>query len=127
MHEYSIAYDVYLTARRSADDYSAKAVTVVYVEIGSLSMVNPEQVSFLFDLIAKEDNHPALVDAKAVCEVVLPETNCVCGYNGDEIYVCPMCGALPTIVKGKEVTVSRLEIEIDDETDDETDEVKEDT
>jgi hydrogenase nickel incorporation protein HypA/HybF len=114
MHEYSIAYDVYLTARRSADDYHAKEVTVVHVEVGSLSMVNPEQVSFLFDVIAKEDNHPALLNAKAVCEVVKPETICPCGYFGDEIYVCPVCGALPEVVKGKDVTVTRLEIEIDD-------------
>jgi hydrogenase nickel incorporation protein HypA/HybF len=115
MHEYSIAYDVYLTARRSADDYCATAVTTVYVEVGSLSMVNPEQVSFLFEVIAKEDNHPALAEAKAVCEIALPETSCVCGYTGDEIYVCPVCGALPTVVKGKDVMVTRLEIEVDDD------------
>jgi hydrogenase nickel incorporation protein HypA/HybF len=117
MHEYSIAYDVYLTARRSADDYCATAVTTVYVEVGSLSMVNPEQVCFLFEVIAKEDNHPAFAEAKAVCEVVFPETICVCGYTGDEIYVCPICGALPTVVKGKDVTVTRLEIEVDDDDD----------
>lgn len=116
MHEYSIAYDVYLTARRSADDYHATAVTVVHVEVGSLSMINPEQVSFLFEVIAQEDNHPALSGAKAVCEVVEPETTCVCGYFGDEIYVCPVCGALPTVVKGKDVTVTRLEIEVEDDT-----------
>ena len=117
MHEYSVAYDVYLTARRSADDYCATAVTTVYVEVGSLSMVNPEQVCFLFEVIAKEDNHPAFAEAKAVCEVVFPETSCVCGYTGDEIYVCPICGALPTVVKGKDVTVTRLEIEVDDDDD----------
>ena len=115
MHEYSIAYNIYLTARRSADDYSATAVKTVYVEVGSLSMVNPEQVSFLFEVIAKEDNHPAFAEANVVCETVLPETNCVCGYVGGEIYVCPECGALPTVVKGKDVMVARLEIEVDDD------------
>ena len=117
MHEYSIAYNMYQTARRSADEYHATAVKVVHVEVGSLSMVNPEQVSFLFEVIAKEDNHPALVDAKAVCEVVGPETSCVCGYTGTEIYICPGCGALPEVVKGKDVTVARLEIEVDDDSD----------
>lgn len=115
MHEYSIAHGVYLTARRSADEYHATAVKVVHVEVGSLSMVNPEQVSFLFEVIAKEDNHPALAAAKAVCEIVGPETTCVCGYTGTEIYVCPGCGALPEVVVGKDVAVSRLEIEVDDE------------
>ena len=115
MHEYSIAHGVYMTARHSADEYHATAVKVVHVEVGSLSMVNPEQVSFLFEVIAKEDNHPALVDAKAVCEIAEPETSCVCGYTGAEIYVCPVCGALPEVVKGKDVTVTRLEIEVDDE------------
>ena len=117
MHEYSIAYNVYLTARRSADEYHATAVKAVHVEVGNLSMVNPEQVSFLFEVIAKEDNHPALADAKAVCQVVGPETTCVCGYSGTEIYVCPVCGALPEVVKGKDVTVTRLEIEVDDDED----------
>jgi len=115
MHEYSIAHNIYLTAQRSADDYGATTVKTVYVEVGSLSMVNPEQVSFLFEVIAKEGNHPALVEAKVVLEIALPETSCVCGYAGDEIYVCPVCGALPTVVKGKDVTVTRLEIEVDDD------------
>jgi hydrogenase nickel incorporation protein HypA/HybF len=43
-----------------------------------------------------------------------PRTRCQCGYEGDEVFVCPRCGALPELVKGREVVVTNIEIEVDD-------------
>jgi hydrogenase nickel incorporation protein HypA/HybF len=112
MHEYSIAYDLYATARTAAREHKANAVKKVTVEVGKLSMVNPEQVIFLFDIIKEED--PLFVHAVLECHNIDPQTTCRCGYTGTEIFVCPVCGALPELVKGREIVVTNVEIEVDD-------------
>lgn len=112
MHEYSIAYDLYATARKAALDNHADRVKKVCVEVGKLAMVNPEQVTFLFDTIKEDD--PLFTQAMLECHEVSPKTQCSCGYEGDEIFVCPRCGALPRMVKGREIVVTNIEIEVDD-------------
>ncbi|MDO8841869.1 hydrogenase maturation nickel metallochaperone HypA [Methanocalculus sp.] len=109
MHEYGIAYDIYATARRTALDHNAGHVTTITVSFGQMAMINPEQVCFLFTTIAEDD--PVMRGAKIVCEIVLPRTCCVCGYEGNEIYVCPDCGKLPSLVSGKEIVVKNIEID----------------
>lgn len=110
MHEFAIAYDLYTTARKAALDNKADMVTKVCVDIGEMTMVNPEQVSFLFDALARED--PLMRDAIFECVVITPETRCSCGYSGNERFVCPCCGALPEVVKGREIVVRHIEIEV---------------
>jgi len=112
MHEYSIAYDLYATARTAALEHHADRVNKVSVEVGKMAMVNPEQVVFLFDTIKEDDS----LFSKTVleCTETAPRTRCPCGYEGDEIYVCPRCGALPELVKGREIVVTNIEIEVDD-------------
>ena len=77
-----------------------------------MAMVNPEQVIFLFDTIKEDD--PLFRQAVLECHEISPKTKCVCGYEGDEIYVCPVCGALPELVKGREIVVTNVEIEVED-------------
>ena len=103
MHEYSVAYDIFATARRTAIDHNARRVHAITVSFGQIAMINPEQVSFLFQAIAEGD--PLFDEATINCEVVPPGTRCSCGYEGSEIYVCPDCGKLPSIVSGKEIVV----------------------
>jgi hydrogenase nickel incorporation protein HypA/HybF len=112
MHEYSIAYDIFATARRAAIEHHANLVKRVYVDLGEMAMVNPEQVTFLFELIAAED--PLFAGVTLECQTVRPDTRCVCGYEGSEVYVCPSCGALPELVRGREIVVSNIEIEVDE-------------
>ena len=112
MHEYSIAYDLYATARKAALDNQATKVKKIHVDIGKMAMVNPEQVIFLFDTIKEDD--PLFAAAELVCTEVDPETRCPCGYAGSEIYVCPKCGALPEVVRGREIVVTNVEIEVAD-------------
>ena len=111
MHEYGIAYDIVVTSRKAALDNNATEITHIYVDVGELSIINPDQVEFLFSAIVEED--PLFKNAKLTCTKVHPETRCSCGYAGDEIYVCPKCGQLPEIVRGKEVVVTRIEVEAD--------------
>jgi hydrogenase nickel incorporation protein HypA/HybF len=112
MHEYSIAYDLYATARTAAHEHHATRVKKVTVEVGKMAMVNPDQVVFLFDTIKEED--PLFRDSVLECHETDPETKCTCGYTGNEVYVCPECGALPELVKGREIVVINVEIEVDD-------------
>lgn len=112
MHEYSIAYDLYATARTAAIEHKATRVKKVSVEVGKMAMVNPDQVVFLFDIIKEED--PLFLQAVLECHEMDPQTQCPCGYSGNEIYVCPRCGALPELVKGREIVVTNVEIEVDD-------------
>jgi hydrogenase nickel incorporation protein HypA/HybF len=113
MHEYSIAYDIYATARRTALEHHAQRITRICVEVGAMAMVNPEQVTFLFDTLKESD--PLFQDTSLECEEVEPHTRCVCGYEGNECYVCPRCGALPELVKGREIVVSHMVLEVDEQ------------
>jgi hydrogenase nickel incorporation protein HypA/HybF len=112
MHEYSIAYDLYATARTAAVEHNANRVKKVSVEVGKMAMVNPEQVVFLFDTIKEED--PLFKKTILECHETPPQTRCSCGYAGDEIFICPRCGALPELVRGREIVVTNVEIEVDD-------------
>jgi len=112
MHEYSIANDIYLTARRAAVENLAISVKTIHVEIGELSMVNPDQVDFLFKVIIEDD--PLFSGTTLDMRTIPPETTCSCGYTGNEIFVCPKCGSLPSVVKGREILVSNIEIDTDD-------------
>src|SRR5512140_1227811 len=112
MHEYSIAYDLYATARTAAREHNAKYVKRISVEVGKMAMVNPDQVIFLFDTIKSDD--PLFIGAVLDCHETDPQTRCPCGYTGNEVYVCPRCGALPELVRGREIVVTNIEIEVDD-------------
>jgi hydrogenase nickel incorporation protein HypA/HybF len=82
MHEYSVAYDLYATSRKTAIEHNASLVKKVTVELGKMAMVNREQVAFLFDAI--KENDPLFTTTLLECEEVLPQTRCSCGYSGQE-------------------------------------------
>ncbi len=113
MHEYSIAYDIYATARRAALENHAKEVKCVSVDVGEMAMVNPEQVEFLYKVIIEDD--PLFSGSRLSCRDVEVQTRCSCGYEGDERFVCPRCGRLPKIVAGMEIVVTNIEIEVNEE------------
>jgi hydrogenase nickel incorporation protein HypA/HybF len=112
MHEYSIAYDLYATSRKAAIEHHADRVKRISVEVGTLAMVNPEQVVFLFDTLKEDD--PLFAGAVLECTETPPKSRCTCGYEGEEVFVCPRCGALPELLKGREIVVTNVVIEVDD-------------
>ena len=112
MHEFSIAYDLYATARKAAIENNANKVKKVSVEVGKMAMVNPEQVTFLFGTIKEDD--PLFTHTVLECTEQPAQTRCSCGYAGDEIFICPKCGARPELVKGREIVVTSVEIEVAD-------------
>ena len=74
MHEYSIAYDIYATAKRAAEDNFATKVKKVHVGVGKLTMINPEQVVFLFETMCEED--PVFKDCKIKCTDIPVKSEC---------------------------------------------------
>ncbi len=112
MHEYAIAYDLFATSRKTAVEHNARQVKKVSVEVGKMAMVNPEQVVFLFDTIKEDD--PLFTTTVLECHEMPPQTRCSCGYSGQEIFVCPQCGALPEMIRGREILVTSVELEVDD-------------
>jgi hydrogenase nickel incorporation protein HypA/HybF len=55
MHELSIATDLINTAIETAKQNNAKKVLSVTVEIGELAMINPEQLSFMYEVLTEEN------------------------------------------------------------------------
>ncbi|HJJ35117.1 MULTISPECIES: hydrogenase maturation nickel metallochaperone HypA/HybF [Methanocorpusculum] len=109
MHESGIAYDVYVTSKRAAEENHAVTVKTIFVDVGSMAMVNPEQVEFMFRTFISDD--PMFAETKLVFNTILPVAECECGYKGPEIFVCPNCGKLPRMIQGREIFVKNLEIE----------------
>lgn len=112
MHEFSIAYDIFVTARKAAIENRATEVRSVCVEFGEMAMVNPDQVRFLFGTLIEDD--PLMKGSSLACTVIPPLTRCACGYEGSERFVCPSCGGLPELVKGREILVTNIEIEVEE-------------
>lgn len=113
MHEYSIAYEIYQAARQAAEEHGARHVKRIQVELGELVMANPEQVQFLFGVITEDEElfRGAELDFRGIA----PYAKCSCGYEGREVFVCPECGNLPELIRGREVVVTRMEIEVEAE------------
>ena len=113
MHEYSIAYDIFATAKKAALENGADKVTKIHVEIGELAMASKDQIEFLFSAISSDD--PLFHEITIECFEGKIESRCKCGYEGNERFICPICGALPEIIRGREILVKNIEIEVKDE------------
>lgn len=110
MHEYSIAYDIYLASKRAAMENNAGRINRIYVDMGELVMANPEQVHFLFDVIVEGEE--LFEGAELIFTRIDPLARCACGYEGGEIFSCPSCGRVPEVLRGREIVVTRMEIEV---------------
>lgn len=115
MHEYSIAYDIFATSKRAAVENSATHIKKVCISVGEMTMVNPEQVIFLFETMCEDEDEPLFKDCSIESKTVPVKTKCSCGYEGSERFVCPDCGSLPEVIEGREIVVTNIEIEVEDE------------
>ncbi|HJJ98491.1 MAG TPA: hydrogenase maturation nickel metallochaperone HypA, partial [Methanocorpusculum sp.] len=79
MHESGIAYDIYATSKRAAEENGAVRVKTIYVDVGSMAMVNPDQVEFMFGTFVADD--PLFSETKLVFTTVPPVAECECGYR----------------------------------------------
>jgi hydrogenase nickel incorporation protein HypA/HybF len=124
MHELSMAQGIFTTVMDTAEANDATEVTKVIIEIGRLAMINPEQLSFLLDVI-KEDTIAENADFE-INEIPV-EIDCKdCDYKGNvslegldhyaPIIRCPKCDSPRiTILNGRDIIVKNIIIEKPDE------------
>ncbi|MDD2643773.1 MAG: hydrogenase maturation nickel metallochaperone HypA [Methanobacteriaceae archaeon] len=124
MHELSMAQGIFTTVMDTAESNDATEVTKVIIEVGRLAMINPEQISFLLDVL-KENT--IAEDADFVINEIPVEIECQeCDYKGivsldgldhyAPIIKCPKCETPRILIlNGKDIIVKNIVIEKPDE------------
>ena len=127
MHEYSLACEIFENVIATAQANNASVVNSITLNIGRLAHVNPEQLLFSFNIIAKGS---IANDTEVNVEFTTPTLECICGYKGtiDDVtektdtdsqpylheYIglaCPMCDGLLQTVGGRELIILTIDIE----------------
>lgn len=124
MHELSMADAIVKTAVDVAEKNDAQEITEVTIEIGKLTLLNPEQLKFMIDVLSE---NTLLEGAEIVIEEIPIEIKCKsCDFLGlapsDDldrfvpIVNCPECeGQNLEITKGRECNVRSIKIEKEDD------------
>ncbi|MEG3224995.1 MAG: hydrogenase maturation nickel metallochaperone HypA [Methanobacteriales archaeon Met13] len=124
MHELSMAQAIVDTVLDAAKKNDAQEILEVTVEVGKLTMLNPEQLKFLMDIITEDT---LLENAELIIEEIPVEIKCSsCDLKGKAstegsdhyltIVTCPECGERNVeITKGRECNVKNIRIEKVDE------------
>ena len=113
MHELGIATSVLQAARREAQRHPGARLRKVKVRVGELSGVNPEALSFCFEVLARESNLGSLELEIESCRrrqrcPTCAQTFTVANYD----LSCPQCGTAETeFVSGDELELASLEME----------------
>ena len=120
MHEYAMTSDLLNLVLREAATHHATKVLEVTVAIGALSLLDPDQVKFCYDILTK---NTLAEGSTLLMEEVEAEVTCSCGFSGapptiEGIYdhfllpvmKCPECGSALQVVKGREFTLLRVKL-----------------
>ncbi|MGZ7047153.1 MAG: hydrogenase maturation nickel metallochaperone HypA [Methanobacterium sp.] len=124
MHELSMADAIVKTAVDVAEKNDAKEITEVTIEIGKLTLLNPEQLKFMIEVLSE---NTLLEGAEIIIEEIPIEIKCKsCQFIGlapsdgldhfVPIVNCPECkGQELEITKGRECNVKTIKIEKEEE------------
>jgi hydrogenase nickel incorporation protein HypA/HybF len=113
MHEMSIAQSLIDIIREEMQKHGVRKLRSVKVNIGKLSAIVPESLSFCFDIMIQGTD---LEGAKLVMEVIPLEGRCRdCGKAfevKDYVFLCPSCGGgkIETL-KGQDLSIVEMEVE----------------
>ncbi len=123
LHELSMADAIIKTVIDAAQKNDAIEVLEVTIEIGELTLLNPEQIKFILEVLSEDT---ILEGAKFNIEIIPAEIECSCGYKGkisadDELdhynplILCPSCGKGDfKIIDGRECNIKNIKIEKED-------------
>jgi hydrogenase nickel incorporation protein HypA/HybF len=123
MHELSMADAMVKTILDAAEKNQAEKILEATIEIGKLTMLNPEQLKFLLEVLTEDT---LLEDSKIHIEEIPVEIECKsCDYKGltnvDDsdhyliIVKCPQCGERDLkVTSGRECNVKNIKIEKSD-------------
>jgi hydrogenase nickel incorporation protein HypA/HybF len=113
MHELSIANSILETVARERERLNGARVKKVGVRIGELAGVDPDALSFSFEILVKDtDLEPLALDIEFIprrhqCSHCKHEFTVV-----DYQLVCPACGSTETrCIGGDELGLTYLEVE----------------
>lgn len=124
MHELSMADAIIKTVIEAAEKNEAIEVLEVTIEIGQITMLNPEQLKFMLQVLSEDT---ILNGAKFNMEVIPIEIECLsCGFKGRAdseeldhyltIVNCPECKERNlNIISGRECNVKNIKIERSDD------------
>lgn len=113
MHELSIALSLVDLARKEAAAYNAQRVTELEIEVGKLSGVDTEALSFVLESVVRDTElenchitiHP--IEGRCHCNDCSTEYPIV-----DLLQVCPHCGSYnKELIAGRELKLKSLLID----------------
>lgn len=121
MHEGSVTTQIVESVLNEAKKRKAKKVIEVQLIIGKLTFLNPEQVTFWYEVLTKDT---IMKSSKLVIEESIGVVKCPnCGYEGDFKYVgdpalhiptptlnCPKCNTIVDIVGGKDCLIKNIKM-----------------
>ncbi len=117
MHEYGMARDILDNVLREAGKHNANAVKEITLDVGPLTMVNPEQLVFCLKTVSKDT---ITEDMKINLNMLPVEIRC---RNNHETEIkeeitnvfefitklkCPVCGEKAEIIGGKELILKEI-------------------
>ena len=126
MHEFSMAQGILNAVLETAEENDANKVTDIVIQIGKLAMLNPEQLTFMLNVLIEDT---IAENANIVIEDIDVEIKCCnCVYEGigdvDDsdhylpMILCPKCEShRVNVLNGKDVTIKNISIEKEDEDD----------
>ncbi len=111
MHELSIADNIINAVKDSAHSRGMLTVSKIGVRIGSLSSVDPDALTFGFDVLKRDQGRG---DCELAIEFVKTTARCTkCAGEfevKDFVFVCPQCGSSQCdLVSGQELEISYYE------------------
>jgi len=119
MHEFSVMSQIVEAVLQEIKNHNVKSVSEVHLEIGELTFLGHEQMSFAYQVLTEKN---ILNGSKIVISEKKARIKCKkCGYNGKIEYdydksfhfslprfTCPKCSSPVEIVEGKECIISRI-------------------
>ena len=119
MHSSIVVQSILNVALETAEEYEAKGITEINVEIGQLTWITADQIRYIFEVLSKGT---IAENAELIIKETESEIKCYnCDYQGpadteDEeisfIVLCPKCGSHRiNALKGYEMNVGNITIE----------------
>ncbi|HEX54741.1 MAG: hydrogenase maturation nickel metallochaperone HypA [Candidatus Altiarchaeales archaeon] len=117
MHEFSIAVNILENAIKEAKKHKANRVKEIFLEIGQLTLINPEQLEFAIKSIAE-----GTIAENLRVNIEISPIRVKCGNehvnelqcDGKDYYFllshlrCPECGEAVKILSGRECILKRI-------------------
>ncbi len=122
MHEFAFAHKIYKIAEETAKKYKAKKITVIYLEIGELTLIIPELLRESFKIATsgtiaegaelKIEILPGKIKCRACGKISEIQITREAKLTGLQLFQCKYCKSKNTeIIFGKSANVKNIQIQ----------------